>query len=289
MEDDCNFVPGSGRQIAGEENMEHHIQPRMAQFQRTTMLTMMSIITSTIPTSVDKLPSAAWKSYKGFAKKYQLQLELADDTISRLLFWVPHSNAAATASPSEGISAESAWREVVYGILSLHRLVQHLAHVDDGDDGNHDKEEDGPLSSSVSQEMNSFGMSIQTRDSPTIAATSVRIALTVVNSVMPALLAIAQAKTSKVFTSPAEVDERLRRQQQQKQLVSNVRLCLEQVKFLLRTYLMVQYWRQQHDETSSAEGHDDHDRDRSFKTDCHPMIGILLDGGMYRPAPPRQQ
>lgn len=108
---------------------------------------------------------------------------------------------------------------------------------------------------------NNYGTSIRTRSPPTIAATGVRICLTVVHSIMPSLLAVVRARNSNNSTTIASA--------------AKVRLFLEQVKFLLRLYLIVPYWKQQ---TQTLTTSTDEEEDDDATADC----GVLMNGGMYR-------
>ena len=67
-----------------------------------------------------------WKNYKKIAKKYQLYFDLIDDAVSTLLFWLPHRTNPDEVD-NNGCDEIAAWREMWYGVLSLHRLSMHLA------------------------------------------------------------------------------------------------------------------------------------------------------------------
>jgi hypothetical protein len=120
------------------------------------------------------------------------------------------------------------WREILYGILSLNRLSMHCSQE--------------PILE------NNFGMSVQTGDEPEIQATSIRVALSIIHCLMPTFLEIIPNNS-------------LRRSRQ-----TRLRLRLEQLKFVLRLYLMVSYWKQ---------------FSKSVKSKVQPDIGVLRRGGMF--------
>jgi hypothetical protein len=239
--------------------------------------------------------SKVWKQfykkyYINFVRKYQLQIDLVDDTISRLLFWLPHQKydgdgeevdddrnvdddnrngdnnnngtMTTTTTTTTTTIATAAWREVCYGVLSLHRLMMHLAlegktepetGKDDKNNGNND-----------------YGTSIQTRYPPTIYAKGVRICLTVVHSIMPSMLEIVRAAKQQNSNNTVMA-------------TTKVRLILEQIKFLLRMYLLVPYWKQQHSRLTDTKNNVNNiTTTTATATATTDDCGILMDGGMYR-------
>lgn len=209
--------------------------------------------TSTQHESLHSL-SLIWNWYKGVAKNNRLVLDLLDETLSRLLFWIPHSDTEANATTNGnkehfGASLDAAWREIGYGILSLHRLSVDLAL----NDGN-----------AIRQ--NHYGMSIRTKHAPTIAATTARICLTVIHSLMPSLVSLVVLRVkSKGTINNYNCNF----------AASKARLVLEQAKFVLRMSLLVNYWRQQaKTDTNDAS---------ILYPNTSFDFGILLDGGLYHP------
>lgn len=240
--------------------------------------------------------SKVWKQfykkyYINFVKKYQLQIDLVDDTISRLLFWIPHQtydgdggkggddrniddedNRNGDNYNNNGTTtttiATAAWREVCYGVLSIHRLMMHLALEENAE--TEIRKVDNNNGS------NDYGTSIQTRCPPTISAKGIRICLTVVHSIMPSMLEIVRA--AKQQNSDNTI-----------MATTKVRLILEQIKFLLRMYLLVPYWKQQQNHLTDTNNNVNDTTTTTTTTvtatttttttdDC----GILMDGGMYR-------
>mmetsp|Transcript_64258 Transcript_64258/g.73994 ORF Transcript_64258/g.73994 Transcript_64258/m.73994 type:complete len:546 (-) Transcript_64258:78-1715(-) len=251
------------------------------------------------------------KFYINFAKKYQLQIDVIDDTISKILFWFPHQSqsyrydgnsnddddgvegnsfsdigsgsiSCSDINNSEGtITKIDAWREVCYGILSLHRLMMYLALEENGNDNDNDNN-------------NEYGTSVQTKYPSIISAKGIRICLTVVHSIVPSLLSVitstctsTQSRSRSTYFTTA----------------NKVRLILEQIKFLLRLYLLVPYWNQQLQQqkpqqhqvnrtngTSSNNKNENNDEyeyeneidDTNLITTNHDCVGVLMDGGMYR-------
>jgi hypothetical protein len=230
-----------------------------------------------------------WEWYKGIAKNHRLKLDLLDDALSRLLFWLPHSNSDVGGGHPEHVHGESwdtAWREVGYGILSLHRLSMDLALEDDDDEDCSKEDEDEGMQTAAAAaasrrrlRRNHYGSSIRTKDPPTIAATSLRICLTVLHSIMPSLISLAMLRARNnnhhYRRSPFHNSNALNRSATVAAEASRVRLMLEKAKFLLRLSLLVAYWRQQQQqqrqqETASAD------------------YGIMLDGGLYHSHQPQE-
>jgi hypothetical protein len=187
-----------------------------------------------------KILEKLWNRYKGFALRNQGMLELSEDALSRILFWIPHSST--NEEKNAGIYTGEMWREMMYGLLSLQRLAMELA--------------------SGSDIKNSYCMTVQTLHAPKIAATSAGIMLTVVQSIMPTLLAIAQSTASRSGPQHAAIQTQQRK--------ATFRLVVEQVKFALRMYLLVNYWKQKSQEEEIGGPMDSS------------LIGIMVDGGMYR-------
>ena len=266
--------------------------------------------------------SAALKGYKDTVRRHRFRLELLDDALSRLLFWLPHnfsgSAAAAVGDVGDGNVGDeyhhygdAAWREVGYGILSLNRLSMHLALRDDGGENLNVNNDNAANNNDDNDRSNTYGASIRTKSSPTIAATSVRIALTAIHSVLPSFMSLAMLRaSSRTRTSAADRNITIHNNNNSQAIIASAaaraRLVVEQVKFLLRVYLLVSYWRQQQQQCTPAmtafttgnrrykHRHTDDDDDEDQYTgrnnidaavtatvtaaDC----GIMMDGGMYR-------
>lgn len=118
--------------------------------------------TQTVPTTTNGA-RLLWESYRSFVRRYRIFLDLSDHGIERLLFWTPHSVHEDTSSKS----IKNQWREVAYGLLSLHRMATDVACQDNI--------------------VNSYGASVSV--SPTmIPATAIRMTLTVIHALMPAVM-----------------------------------------------------------------------------------------------------
>ena len=207
---------------------------------------------STRPKSLPSLSSPLsllWDSYRDAVHNNRLVLDILDETLSKLLFWIPHSDTAAeteassVASNDESFgtttSMDAAWREIGYGILSLHRLSMDLALKDT----NQGESEHNTL------RQNHYGMSIRTKNPPTMAATSARISLTVIHSLMPSLISLVVLRTKSQHRHNHNNTNSIAA------AAAKARLVLEQAKFVLRMALLVNYWRQQ---TNTATDIDDY-------------------------------
>jgi hypothetical protein len=73
--------------------------------------------------------------------------------------------------------------------------------------------------------------------------------------------------------------------QQHRKKVANVRLVLEQIKFVLRMYLLASYWKQQQQRSDGASNNNYYQRSTSpnhINTTTQPItMGILMNGGLY--------
>ncbi|CAJ1969522.1 unnamed protein product [Cylindrotheca closterium] len=189
-----------------------------------------------------------WDLYKQLLRRYRIPLELAEEALERILFWMPHSESE---DPNDPTAPKHQWREVLFGLLSLHRLSMYCAS----------EETEG---STMGLE-NSYGMTIQTKEQPTISATRIRIYLSILHCLMPTLLEILPSNKNSRRNPSA-------RQHSQ----SRVRLRLEQVKFGLRLYLLASYWTQQQwQQSKEGESWLDKLKGNAFN------IGILQAGGMF--------
>lgn len=140
-----------------------------------------------------------WDSYRYHVLRHQFSLHLADDVLTRAIFWTPTTSASQNA-----MSSRRRWREVAYGLLSLHRMAMDLALTHD-------------------QVIDSYGTTLQPSLTPAIPATALRIALTITHNLMPTCLELARSSLQGQATC---------------------RLWLERVKFVIRLALVTSYWRQ---------------------------------------------
>ena len=163
---------------------------------------------SSTPHHIQEHPSL-WRLYRDFVRNHEMLLGILDGALNQLIFWTPqhHSPNQHTDGDDDDTYYYNRWREMLYGLLSLHRMATDLAAT---------HQEEIP---------EDFGMTVEikptTSGATTISATSLRIAITVVHSLLPTILQVC------------------RRDQQR-----NVRLVLEQIKFALRLVLMGSYWYQ---------------------------------------------
>lgn len=143
-----------------------------------------------------------WDSYSSHVQRHQVRLQLVDDLLTRIVFWTPTS--------SHDVSQKSRWREVMYGLISLHRLAMDLAVTND-------------------QLVDSYGTSLQPTRAPAVPATALRIALTVTHNLMPTVLELARSHPRGQAAC---------------------RLWLERVKCVARLVLLTSYWNQIRSETN---------------------------------------
>jgi hypothetical protein len=118
-----------------------------------------------VPEVISNLVEKWWQSYRKLVRRHRVSLELLDEGICRLVFWMPHSENGS----------QSTWREIVFGLLSINRLSMHCSQL------------------SVLE--NSYATTVQI-ENPNIPATSIRIALSVIHCLMPSLLGMIQDDNS---------------------------------------------------------------------------------------------
>jgi hypothetical protein len=138
---------------------QHHHHPATSMEEPSLMLPL-----NPLDGLTDRV-QRVWQSYRSLVKQHRVKLELADDAVDRMLFWIPyHENAQA-------------WREVVYGLFSLNRLAMDCATQE-------------PESI-----QNSHGTTLIVAK-PSIPATSLRIALTITHCLMPSILEMVSSNSA---------------------------------------------------------------------------------------------
>jgi hypothetical protein len=63
-------------------------------------------------------PPSIWRRYQQFVRKYEVYHQISEELCHQILFWIPQ-NANGRR-----------WREILYGLISLHRLIRDLALKD---------------------------------------------------------------------------------------------------------------------------------------------------------------
>lgn len=162
--------------------------------------------TATTGKKPNSVKNYLWSQYRSFVRKHHATIDLADDAVHRLLFWLPHHNHS-----DEDMSPP--WREVLYGILSVNQLAMYCSQQD--------------------QMENTYGFSLSTVDEPRISAISLRIVMHALHSLMPSILEVAASSSAGNLTP----QDRRKRQ-------AWARYRLEQFKFAARLYLTYRYWGQ---------------------------------------------
>jgi hypothetical protein len=147
----------------------------------------------------------------------RVALELADDVVSRLLWWFPHRNADSVGD-TESSSFPSRWREVVWGLLELQRLAVDVAmysSTKEIDNGTND--------------IYSYGATVAIRGSYTeqLWNRRIRVALSALQCISPIAQELVRS-SDRNATSHRQV---------------RVRLVVEQSRCVLRLILLYRYWR----------------------------------------------
>lgn len=156
------------------------------------------------PNNLSTAFHSLWDSYRHNLQRHQFTLHLVDNLLTRIIFWTPPLSSHDLSHQS----TTTQWREVAYGLLSLHRMAMDMAITHE-------------------QVIDSYGMTLQPTGAPAVPAMALRIALTVLHNLMPTILELARSNSS-------------HSQRQQ----ASYRLWLERVKFITRLVLLISYWKQ---------------------------------------------
>jgi Peroxisomal membrane protein (Pex16) len=291
----------------------------MTKKNRSEVYKILSLATATLSsqTILQNLLLDIWDKYKSFAQNHHIELDMAEDVISRVLFWLPHRSSSSSSSSSirettdsqhgsfvklSSSPSSSYWREVIYGFLSLHRLVLNLAL----------QEQQQQQSSSIlrpSTSSSGYGMTVQSLDEPSVPAVGIRIALTVVQSILPSVLAIAEVTIALKSEDENRLgeDDSIHFLQRKVQRTTRMKLYIEQFRFVLRMYLLCNYWKQQQQQQLDNNSRDDKlvqqssngnpqspsSSGRSYRrivdevvgysslSSSPAFVGIMMDGGVY--------
>ena len=167
-----------------------------------------------------------WSFYRSWVRKNEIPLDVADNLMDRLIFWIPYHAPA--------------FRETLYSLLSLHRLAVDCA-----------LQEEGTI-------QNSYGGTLDVQ--PSVPATALRIAISVLHCIMPSLLEYVAGRNS-------PESERFRNQ-------SQMRYRIEKLKFLLRMTLIASYYKDIRKEQGKGGG-------------SISVLGILRGGGLFELMEPK--
>lgn len=183
-----------------------------------------------------------WQAYRIWARRHQDSLWFLDESVSRLLFWTPANNEQSRR-----------WRQVVWGVLELHRLFLECA-----------------LQNEENANNNTYGTSIHIQ--PDIPATSLRFALTALQSLWPVVqeLVVVTAASSQDPQQPTR---------QQRQAAVIVRKHMERIRFVLRMTLLISYWRRMRMFSTTLFNRAEHHQRQRQQNQVLP--GLLLQGGLY--------
>lgn len=183
--------------------------------------------------------------YRNFIYKHNDTIFKLDDTINRILFWIPYTSTT----------------RIVWGLLELNRLCMNITLRQ------HDEHSDVPSS-------NPYGMSVVS-NSVEPHGTTIRFGLTVIQSLLPILQELASMITVK--TADHENDYQYHEHNQ-----SIVRCYVERIRFILRLTLLTSYWYDIHkQERNQRQLSEDGIKNYSNSTTLPIVPGIMLNGGQY--------
>ena len=164
--------------------------------------------------------SLLWNKYRRFVREHAVLIDTIDSALAQLLFLMPQQQENRRNSSSS--------HEVIYGLMALNRMAVDMAQQE--------------------HIQNSYGTSIGIRPAA-FPATSMRILLTVTQSLLPTFLELFSNNNS----------------------TTRVRLLLERIKFFVRFSLLSSYWYQ------------------LWKENKADAAGLLTQGGMYYPHEEEEQ
>jgi Peroxisomal membrane protein (Pex16) len=180
-----------------------------------------------------------WDTYQTWARHHQTHLWYWDDAISRLLFFFSSSTSSSSSNDNDNDdtkSLSSSWREIIWGLLELHRLALHHAtnKLDSGRNSGDDDHERLPV----------FGTTVEVGTTTPPSATTnvpsfvptIRWALTILQTLYPIIHEVvvvvsSSRRSNNSITSSSSSSSSWK-----------VRRYLERTRFLLRLLLLLQYW-----------------------------------------------
>ena len=257
-----------------------------------------SITTTPSSTTIGR---STWDSYKAwyiqFVKRNYQHIDFVEETIARCVFWFPHPTTDTNTTTSTTTTTE-AGREVCYGLLALHRIVVHLAvqaAPRGAEENDYDHEYTGYGTTLHTQQPTALlGLRGSSSSSPPPSPISIRLGLTLLQALLPAVLALTELRVqSRPSTHTTAISTRDTKSTTTTTASSRVRFLVEKIKFLLRMYLLVSYWKQQlsiqqqqqQQQQQPEPSYDEKDTDKE-NTAGSAMgcgdIGLLREGGMYR-------
>jgi Peroxisomal membrane protein (Pex16) len=175
-----------------------------------------------------------WDIYQKWARQNQTHLWYLDDAVSRLLFFFSSSTSSNDNDDTKSLS--SSWREIVWGLLELHRMALHHA-TSKWDGGRNAGDERLPLLFGTTVEVvATTGPSSATTDLPSFVPT-IRWTLTILQTLYPIIhevVAVSSRRWSNADGAGSITTSST--------LSWKVRRYLERTRFLLRLLLLLQYW-----------------------------------------------
>jgi Peroxisomal membrane protein (Pex16) len=162
-----------------------------------------------------------WEAYKTWAHRHSSTVWWIDDIVSHFLFLTTSSSTSLSSSSSskDDDPATRGWRDIVYGVLELHRFVFHTALSTEE-------------SSLFIGRTDNYGMTVEPNGSGSktdmvAPTTTIRYLLTILPTLYPMVQQIV------LWQSPKQ-------QQQQR---TTMQRYLERIRCLLRFMLLVRYWK----------------------------------------------
>ena len=147
-----------------------------------------------------------WASYREWAIRHQVPISLVDEIVGRLLFWAPANDKERNGIHNE---LSPGWREIAWACLQLHRLSFQVA---------------------TNEWEESYGTSVAPPCvDPHVPATATRLGITVLQNLGPVIQELVRNPRSETVTARRQI---------------NVRLWIERIRFVLRLYLLGNYWQQ---------------------------------------------
>jgi Peroxisomal membrane protein (Pex16) len=212
-------------------------------------------------TNTNQQGNVIWESYRSFVRQNRTSLELLDAGLSRILFWTPNGDK----------NGGERHRQVFYGILSLHRLAMDAALQQQQQQQQQQQEDDygttvRPNPADIMDQGSKFPLGL--------SPTAMRMALTVLQSLLPSILELSSQSSSQA---------------------ARARLHIERAKFALRLALLGSYWKRLRDSQNGQRKLlvDARAAEYQPQQPSPPLsIGLLTEGGFFhatRPSVPTLQ
>jgi Peroxisomal membrane protein (Pex16) len=232
-----------------------------------------------------------WQAYKEWVYRHESKLHWMDEIVSRLLWWLPVGGGGASGAGDDDDAETNLhhpsrrWpREVLWGLLQLHRLFVDLALEEK-------YQQNGRLAHSNGTTLRLQHQQHGLDDDIVTIMTSqhrIRVGLDIIQSLWPVALELAAATTTIATTniiissnnSMNSTNHRLSIMRRQ----AAVALVLERARFILKLYFLLRYWKQWSKQQQQQQQQQQDATTTSSRMPHAVLPGILQMGGLLTSA-----